>query len=89
MNDGTEVLMRYLAITTVVVAVILSAGGIQIRRERNEKGSALASMPFHEENLTQACFITGSACQRRHWQENGGAKFAAASFSACHAGNIS
>lgn len=44
-NDGTEVLMRYLAIITVVAAVIPSAGGIQIRWERNEKGSALASMP--------------------------------------------
>lgn len=37
--------MRYLAIITVVAAVIPSAGGIQIRRQRNEKGSALNSMP--------------------------------------------
>lgn len=44
-NDGTEVLMRYLAIITVVAAVIPSVGRIQIRLERNEKGSVLTSMP--------------------------------------------
>lgn len=64
-NDETEVLTRYPAIIAVVAAVVPSAGGTRIERERNEKDSALNS----KGKLTRARFIAGFSCYFIVWKK--------------------